>query len=407
MIYQDLKKFELPKKPGVYMFLAKNRDIIYVGKATSLADRVRSYFNGNLMETRGPLIDKMVEEATGIKFIETDSVLEAVILEASLIKKQRPTYNTKEKDDKSFNYVIVTNDDFPKVALMRARELCALEDKKKVLYSFGPYPQGGLLKEALKIVRKIFPYSDNKCIALSGKSCFNRQIGLCPGVCTREISKTEYRKQIRNIKMFFEGKKKELIKKLEKEMKEMAKKQEFEKANKTKRTIFALNHIHDVSLIKRDFSGGDDSGETNRIEAYDLAHMSGKNYVGVMIVVENGNVKKGDYRKFKIRTIESSNDTGALREILERRFNHPEWAVPNIIVVDGGKAQINTANATIKEAGFNIEVVSVVKDEFHRPRQVLGNSKLVHKFEKEILLANSEAHRFAILYHRQLRDKIK
>src|SRR3989338_8425164 len=219
----DLKQFNLPDCPGVYFF-KKGKDILYVGKATSICDRVKSYFSKDIFLSRGPRIVKMLDDADRVDFIQTDSVLEALILEANEIKKHQPVYNAREKDDKSYNYVTVTKEEFPKIIITRGSG------------DYGPFPHSGELKEGLKIIRKIFPYRDEKCkITPKLKPCFNAQIGLCPGPCAGWISKADYRKQIRNITLFFEGKKITLIKTLEKEMKSLAKKQKFEEAEKVKR----------------------------------------------------------------------------------------------------------------------------------------------------------------------------
>ena len=386
-----LAKFSLPDAPGVYLFLGKNRKILYIGKATSLKDRVKSYFVRDVLMTRSPLIAKMLEEVEKIEFIETNSVLEALLLEASMIKKSQPIYNSKEKDDKSYNYVTVTKEDFPKVVVTRGSG------------TYGPFPHGGELKEALKIVRKIFPYRDSKC-KLNGKPCFNAQIGLCPGPCAGRISKKNYKKIIRHLNLFFEAKKPQLIKSLEKEMRLFAKGQKFEEAEKVKKQIFALEHIQDIALIKEDLTTNNRQPTTFRIEAYDIAHTSGTNVVGVMVVVEDGELAKGQYRKFRIHD-DQNNDTANLKEVLTRRFTHPEWRFPSLIVVDGGKGQINVTKEVLGKAGLDIAVASVVKDEKHKAREILGKSVLSRALDKSILLANNEAHRFAISYHRKLRGK--
>jgi len=425
MIYQDLKNNSIPESPGVYFFIGNRKKILYIGKATSLRSRVRSYFGKDIIKTRGEHIVLMVEQSKRIDFIKTDSVLEAIILEANLIKKHQPKYNTKEKDDKSFNYVVITKEDFPRVLLVRAKELfggkaskpASKPKKYDIKYMFGPFPQGAVLKDALKIIRKIFTFRD-KCLPITtnsprnyvkNKPCFNRQIGLCPGVCSGEVSKKEYAKTIQNIRLFFEGKKSQVIKKLKKEMMEVAKKLEFERAEKIKKTIFALEHIQDVSLIKghMDRNIGCQTPNISRVEAYDVAHISGKYIVGVMTVIEDGEIKKSDYRKFKIKGFEGVDDTKALKEILERRLAHSEWQLPRLIVVDGGKAQKNIVEKVLNKAGIIIPVVGVVKDERHKPKNILGKKGLAQKYEKDILLANNEAHRFAITYHRQLRSKIQ
>ncbi len=401
---QDYKKANLPDAPGVYFFLGPRKEILYVGKATSLKDRVKSYFSNDLNKTRGPLLVKMIDEAKTIDFTTTDSVLEALLLEASQIKQWRPPYNSRDKDNKSFNTVVITDEEFPQILVVRARNLEHWEKISKDLKIrsyFGPFPHGGELREALKIIRKIFPYRDEKCNLK--KKCFNAQIGLCPGVCAGLMTSKEYKKVVRRIELFFNGKKQDLIKDVEKEMKSLAKSQKFEEAEMQKRTLFALEHIHDMALIKRDIERGD-SANTTRIEAYDIAHLSGKDTVGVMVVVEDGEVAKSQYRKFKIK-VDSNDDTNNLREIIRRRLGHLEWDLPRIIVVDGGAGQINAARDEIKKRGFDIELVAVVKDDKHKAREIVGEKALISKWGKSILLANTEAHRFAIGYHRKLRNK--
>ncbi|MFH1455266.1 MAG: UvrB/UvrC motif-containing protein [bacterium] len=409
---QDFKKINLPNDPGIYLF-KKDKEIFYIGKATSLRDRIRSYFSNDLLATRGPLITDMVYQSDSIDFIKTDSVLEALILESNLIKKYQPKYNTKEKDDRSYNYVVITKEDFPRVLIERGKiidfkNLTANNLKLKAIY--GPFINGGQLKEALKIIRKIFPFRD-RCKAYlearlpsKNKACFDYQIRLCPGTCIGAISKEDYAKTIKNIKLFFEGRKINIVKNLEKEMKILAKNQEFEKADKIKKTIFALNHIQDIALIKEDISRTV-LDKTFRIEAYDVAHISGTNTVGVMVVVENSVANKAEYRKFKINN-SVQNDVAGLEEILQRRFNHPEWKFPDIIVVDGGTAQKNIAEKIIRKIQINANVVAVVKDKRHRPKMIQGREDIIQKYEREILLVNSEAHRFAIKYHREKRNKI-
>ncbi len=390
MQVKDLKKFNISDKPGVYFF-KKGKDILYIGKATSLRDRTKSYFNKDLIATRGPMILDMVVQADKIDWQETDNVLEALILEAELIKKHLPKYNVKEKDDKSWNYVCITKEEIPKVIIKRGRvvQSSTLNDYSKI---YGPFTNGLQLKEALKIIRKIFPFLDEKS---KNNYEFYRQIKLVPE------NKEFYDNNIKNIKLFFEGKKKKILNNLQKEMRLLAKKHEFEKAGEIKRQIFALQHIQDVSLIKNDLLETKTKNlKTSRIEAYDIAHMSGKNMVGVMTVIEDGEIAKREYKKFIIRTQSGSNDTGALEEILSRRFRHLEWGLPNLVVVDGSIAQMNVANRVLKKYQFKIPVVGVVKDERHKAKAIQGDETIIRKYKKEILLANSEAHRFAIKFYR-------
>ena len=404
---EDISKKKLPDAPGVYFFLGKRKEILYIGKATSLRNRVRSYFDGNIAAKRSPLIEKMVEEAKTIDWTVTDSVLEAYILETNLIRTHRPRYNTDSKDNKSFNHLVITNEEFPRVLVVRGKDITEQYDAEEIKYHFGPFPSGGLFKEALKIIRKLFQFYDTsvpvgaeKSKMARGKIDFNRQIGLYP----ETHSKEEYQKTIRHIRLFFEGKKKQVVKELERDMKSFAKEEKFEEAEKVKRKIFALQHIQDVSLIKDDTRMYRDDRRA-RIEAYDVAHLAGDDMVGVMTVLESGVPAKDEYRKFKIKTVEKSNDTAALKEILDRRLSHDEWPLPQVLVVDGSTAQKNTAERVLKQYGFVIPVVGVVKNERHQPQRMIGPKSTITTYHDEILLANAEAHRFAISYHRHTQRK--
>lgn len=399
----QLKK--LPDTPGVYFFLGRNKKILYIGKATSLRSRVRSYFVEDIATVRSPLIAQMVQEATHIDHRTTDSVLEALILEADLIKKFRPEFNTKEKDDKSFYCVTITNEDFPIIGLNRKKDI-NFETMKvsgtslKAVY--GPYPEGMSIKEGLKIIRKIFPYRDEKCkITSVPKACFNYQIGLCPGTCVHAITKQQYVLTIRNIELFFKGKKKALLALLTKEMTKLVKEEAFEAAATKRNQIWALEHIRDVSLLKKESLTGSSDERPFRIEAYDIAHMSGKDMVGVMVVMENDEFKKNEYRKFIIKNFDASNDTGALREMIVRRNTHTEWQTADLVVIDGGQAQINVAT----ELFDSRVVVSVIKDDKHRAREIVGGKSLVDKYRQNIISINTEAHRYAIAFHKKRRNK--
>jgi len=184
-------------------------------------------------------------------------------------------------------------------------------------------------------------------------------------------------------------------------MKRAAIEEKFEEAARLRSQAFALNHIQDISLIKEEYRAPKIALSTNRIEAYDVAHLRGSGNVGVMTVVEEGVAQKNEYRKFRIRTAKPGDDVGGLKEILSRRLGHDEWPMPRIVVVDGSTAQINAAQAVLKTYGVQIPIVGVVKDEKHRPRDIRGDRDLIKGRERDILLANAEAHRFAIGYHRK------
>ncbi len=392
---------KLPDVTGVYLF-KKIGEVLYVGKATSLRDRVRSYFNKNVVIDRGPGIEKMVELASSIDFVKTDSVLEALILEANLIKKYQPRFNIKEKDDKSFLYIVITNEDFPRVLVVRQNRLIFdKNDSVDYKYIWGSFPNASELKEAMKIIRKIFPFRD-LCKVGQSKPCFNAQLGLCPGVCSSLISKKDYGKTISELKTFFDGKKKYLISGLKKDMRQLAKRQEFEKATIVRKKIFALSHIQDLTLIKKEQK---ESINVFRIEAYDISHFGGKNIVGAMAVVENRQIKRSDYRLFKIRSLNDQNDVAALKEVVRRRMSHSDWPMPKLMVIDGGQIQKSSIEKELKLLGVYIPVASVVKDERHRPKEILGKQEIVSGRENDVLLANSESHRFAISYQKKLRSR--
>ncbi len=398
---KDVSWKAIPNDSGVYFFLGAKREILYIGKATSLKQRLMSYFGQDIVEKRSFLIEKMIHEALQVEWMQTDSVLEAMLIETNLIRTHKPTYNTRSKDDKSFNHVIITKEAFPRVLVVRGKDL----ELYTYTHVYGPFPHGGLFKEALKIIRKLFQFYDTTVPIDSpqhnmhkGKLDFNRQIGLYPENCT----KSEYARTIAHICLFFEGKKEKIIADLEKQMHAMAKVQEFEKADIYKKKIFALKHIQDIALLKREARTYRDD-KTMRIEAYDVAHLQGDDMVGVMVVNEGGEPTLGAYRKFNIRGCKKPDDTKALTEILRRRMAHTEWQFPDLIVVDGSTAQRNTALRVLKEYDRVIPVVGVVKDEHHKPKHCIGPQKVITEHNDAILHTNAEAHRFAISFHRSKR----
>ena len=412
----------LPDAPGVYFFMGRKREVLYVGKATSLRDRVRSYFGADLAATRGPHLVTMVEETVRVEHRTTDTVLDALVLEAKLIREFKPRFNSMGKDDKSWNYLIITvHETFPRLLTVRGKDLSqhlrqleydAREERdtssaKKRSYEspyFGPFVHGLQFKEALKIIRTIFPYYDT-ARPVEGlrarndrKLRFNETIGVFPSGSTTAAM---YRETVRHIRMFFEGKKTQLVRDLERAMHRYAAAQDFERAGEMKRQIAALRHVNDVSLIRREPS--DTNADRIRIEGYDVAHLQGTNMVGVMTVVEGGETVPSAYRTFTIRTVTHADDTNALAEILERRLGHSEWQYPRLIVVDGGRAQRRAAEAALAAAGVTIPVVAVTKDEQHRPKRIVGPVAYRARYLRDILLANAEAHRFSLATHTKRR----
>lgn len=400
----NIKK--ISSSPGVYIFKDKSGKILYIGKATNLKSRVFSYFN---KEAEGRPVQYAIKQIAKIETIETGSVLEALILESNLIKKNQPKYNVDLKDDKSFSYAFITKEKFPRVVILRKTELD--KNKNVIKYVFGPYTSKKQLEIALKIIRKIFPYHSNK--QQTEKGCLDYQIGLCPGPYAGAISKSDYLKNILNIKMILEGKKKNLIKKLEKEMKNFSKKHEFEKAGEIRNKIFALQHIRDIALISReeDIPNTKYQIPNTRIEAYDISNISGQYAVGSMVVFKNNEPDKSQYRKFKIKTIQGTDDVGMMREVLTRRFSN-DWPKPDIILLDGGQGHLNMGADVLKSFKLNIPIVAVAKGPERKNLELRSmnyelNEEIRSVIKNKLLIKRimDEAHRFAISYHKKVRRR--
>ncbi len=404
MVSQLWKKLTIPELPGVYIFRDYQKRPLYIGRATSLKDRTKSYFSNDLIETRGPRIVDMVTKAKSLTWEVTDSVLEAIILESAQIKKYQPHYNVDERDDKSSYYVIITDEPWPRVFLTRARDFDATKERGELTYEvkkvFGPYVHSGLIKEALKILRKMFPFKDAKSFD-ARHSSFYEALGRSPKG-TDDNSRRRYQRTISHLILFFDGKKKLLRLKLEKEMNEYARHMEFEEAQRIKRLLYALDHVNDMALIKQDHVDMSTPKRGFRMEAYDIAHLSGANVVGVFTVSMKGEFEPAQYRKFNISRQEN-NDVAGLVEILSRRLNHTEWTYPDLIVVDGGLGQLHAAQAVLKARRISIPVVAVTKDKRHTASEIIGNKELGDTYRNDIIALNAEAHRFVITFHKKKR----
>lgn len=393
----DLAK-HLPESPGVYIFRDARGRALYVGKAANIRRRVKSYFQ----KSQDNKIEKLLAETKKIDYEKTDTAIEALILEAELIKKLKPPFNSREKDDKSFLYVDITKDEFPQVILSRGRAA----PPKNLDKRYGPFTTASHIREALRIIRRIFPFSihEKEKVGVMKRPCFDYEIGLCPGTCIGSADRREYLKDIKNIKLLFEGKKKRILASLEKEMKEASAKLDFERAEKLKRRIFALKHIADIALITDERRAMPETGEgMRRIEGYDISNISGASAVGSMVVFTGGVPDKDEYRKFRIRTVAGANDVAMLTEMLFRRLDN-QWRLPDLILVDGGRGQVNAMLRVLKSRSLKIPVVGIAKGPTRKKNEVVGEIPSWTSLD-ELIRVRDEAHRFAIGYHKRVRSR--
>lgn len=402
----QVKLKTLPDEPGVYLFFNTNKELIYVGKASSLRSRVKSYFSGK--KSPRPIED-LIHEVVDLRTYSTDSALEAAILEGAYIKKYYPKYNIQWRDDKSWNFITISKDEFPKIGTIRQHELTNYK-KKEFKYIYGPYPNLNT-REALRILRKIFLFTD--CDASYKKPCFYYQIGQCLGVCTNEISATDYvSKVIKPLRMLLAGQKKILIKKIEKEMKIVAKAHNYEEAARLRNQIHHLQKIHDIALLNESFMKDIlPTSELNikRIEGYDISNLGSTDMVGSMVVFDNHGAVKSQYRKFNIKSVEGQSDVDSLGEVLERRLKHLEWPLPDIFMIDGGLPQVNKSCSILRAAGVNVPVVGIAKGPARKRNDffvVCSNieiNKWINRHKSLLVRVRDEAHRFAITFNRSKR----
>lgn len=407
-----IKNGELPSNPGVYIMKNAKGTVLYVGKAVSLKRRVQQHFD----RPHGPQIPEMTKQVTEIDYIEKPTALEALVLEANLIKHFWPKYNVMLKDNKSFMYLGITDEDFPRPLLVRGTDLDD-ETAKKYKVVFGPYTSSRSLKAAMDLVRKAFPWST--CIPGQKRACFYHHLKLCPGVCVDAVDKKVYQKTIRDLIRFFEGKKEDILKDYKKQMTKLAKEKRFEEAAEIRNKVYFLEHIQDVAVLRRDDEQVDriKPGEGmavnlfGRIEGYDISNISGTSQVASMVVFENGAPAKAEYRKFKIKSVEGPNDVASMRETLMRRFKHDEWRMPDLILIDGGLPQVHAAEEVMHHLNIQIPVVGIAKGAQRKRNDIICSQvsielcELCRKYVDLLAQVRDEAHRFAITFHKKVRAK--
>lgn len=430
---------ELPKEPGVYFHKDANGQIIYVGKAAKLNNRVRQYFQKS--RARDPKTEALVAEIHDTDWMVVESELEALFLEAEMIRRYMPRYNILLRDDKSMTYIRIDYDsDYPTVTTTRR----PLDDGARY---FGPYLSTQSVRKALKYLRRVFPFAVKRT-PNQKRATLYYHLGLDPGLEEGKTSLEEYRANLRKLMLVIEGKRTSIIKELERDMKRLAKQAEFEAAAKVRNQIFALQRLgQQVIFSDKEFLDISKDhaltelvdllglkGYPRRIEGYDISHMQGTDVVASMVVFTNGVSDKGQYRKFKTK-INHNNDFYNMNETLKRRLsdkNVKAWGKPDIVLIDGGKGQLDAAIKARDELGrAPIPFIGLAKREEQivvaKERSgVTVNSAILQKlggFSEEsegyYLLSiphntnivkllqriRDESHRFAVSYHSVLKAK--
>ncbi|HUC94720.1 MAG TPA: UvrB/UvrC motif-containing protein [Candidatus Saccharimonadales bacterium] len=421
---------KLPESPGIYVFF-KDGFPIYIGKAINLKRRVSSYFDLNL-ETKTA---RMISEADELSVIKVESELEALLLEAKLIRLYMPKYNIISKDDKHPLYIQITKEKYPRIITARK-----IAENQKNLAFYGPFPFSNNVRSVLKMIRRIFPFSDHN---LGTRPCLYSHIGLC-NPCPSEINQItdyglkimetkKYRLNIRRIKSILDGHVDKVKTNLEKEMENASKNQDYELAGQIRDRIEKIEYITRPQMPtefymqnpnlyedQRKFEIGEFSeliknykrslpsngkfkiNNLSRIECYDVAHLAGTNATASMVTFINGEADKSFYRHFRIRQEKGNSDIDSMREIVARRIKHLEdWGKPDLIIVDGGVAQVNAFTCVLQANKVMIPVVGIAK---HPDRLIINDQKI--KLEGKVLNLVSrirdEAHRFARVYHHEL-----
>ncbi|MFA5115786.1 MAG: excinuclease ABC subunit UvrC [Candidatus Omnitrophota bacterium] len=397
----------LPNLPGVYIFKDKDARILYVGKARSLKKRVQSYFNRPVNAKTQVLVSKIEK----LDYLLTDSEAQALVKEAALIKEYLPPYNISLKDDKSFPYICLSREDLPFV------RICRKKKKTPDLDYFGPYPNVKLLRQAYKVIRRIFTF--RTCLNMPSKPCLYYRIHLCPAPCAGKISYAGYRRIIGNIRMFLNGKQEALADALSRQMHEAAKEHKYETAASLRDQLGALAQVsYSSPSLSQSIRESEElkialglKKRPQRIEAFDVSNISGQQSCASMVSFYEGRPDKNNYRRFRIKTVSGPDDYRSLQEAIFRRYRRlieEGAAFPDLIVIDGGKGQLGAAQAVLDELKAYIPAIGIAKENEEifssstgRGLRLGMDSPALHLIQR----ARDEAHRFAVAYHRVLRRK--
>ena len=407
---QKLNK--LPVSPGVYFHKNKAGEIIYVGKAAVLRNRVRQYFQKS---PKDPKTEALVAEIYDTDWIVVDTEMDALFLESEMIKRYMPKWNILLRDDKTVSYVRISmQEKVPYISFTRT----PMDDGATYI---GPFYGKSVVEKALRTLRRIFPYYDKP---YTGKKTLNTDLGLTPGIEIEKCAPLDYKRNLRKLIRYLEGGRKDLLKELEKTMYDEAAKGNYELAAEARNQLFGLKELQ-KKIVFSDKEFLDISSDQaladlqrilglekppRRIEGYDISHQSGTNTVASMVVFINGVAARSEYRKFKIRS-SSNDDLKSMVEVVSRRLKHSEWDYPDLIILDGGIGQVNAILPLV--GPFKIPVIGRDKSGNHaRSAGVkiivagdimeLSNGSHVARLIARI---DEESHRFAITYHSLLKRK--
>lgn len=421
---------KIPASVGVYVFWDESKNPLYVGKSVNLRSRISSYFSNNLHTKT----EKLVINSKFLTFIEVPSEIDSLLLEAELVRNLKTFYNIQLKDDKHPLYIAITDEKYPRVLKLRKSSL-----KEHNLTSiYGPFPSGESVNSTLRLIRNIFPYSQH---LPASKVCFYKQLGLC-SPCPSEIEKLkgkeksqyllQYHKNIKNVKRFLDREVTVLQKQLIKEMKKHANELNFEEAKMLREQLSKIEYVtrpilqpseflenpnlkydiieHELKSLK-DFLNncGIKSGNLTRIECFDVAHISGSWTTASMVTFIKGEPDKSKYRHFRIRQSKGNSDYDSMKEVAKRRQkNFEKWGIPDIIIVDGGKAQVSAFLSAMNSDKVNIvgiakrfeKLVVPVDSEENTSYKMftIENQQALNLIQR----IRDESHRFARRYHKLL-----
>jgi excinuclease ABC subunit C len=421
------KAHTFPTSSGVYLMKDGGGNVIYVGKAKNLRGRASSYFNKDA--ANDPRIRDWIGFVRDIDYIETPDAVAAVFTEARMVKDLRPKYNKDLKDDKTFPYLqIRTREEFPRVEITR-------KPRRKGVRLYGPFTGAKHLRIALDLLQRLFQF---RTCTLDIKStedrwkwfrpCLLHSIRRCTAPCNLRVSRDDYRRQIKKLIFILEGKKDKLIARMEREMTAASDALDFEKGRRIRDEIAALHKLDmrgDATDVQPEVFPIDPkkglhglkkvlglAKAPRTIEGMDIAHLSGQDTVASLVSFLDGLPFKPGYRRFKIKSVAGVDDFASMREVVTRRFRRlrdEDEIFPDVLLIDGGKGQLNAALEAFQAIGVDPPcLISLAKQEEEIFRPGAAESIKLSKYSAALRLlqyVRDEAHRFAQHYHHMLRRK--